>query len=106
MPLTILYKERDKIFGQEEKMTNHSHSPELIRMVTIWPDLNEGMRSNLLALAALSLLRHGKVTTGFAALGSGLRLRAAMFLRGTRDDLVLVGGHISGFFRNEKESLA
>lgn len=84
---------------------NNSHLSEVQRMSAIWPELSEGMRFNLLALAGLSLLRHGKLKHGFGALGSGARLRVGIFLRGTRDDLVLIGESLIGLFRPEEESL-
>jgi len=83
---------------------DNSHSPDLQRLVSVWPELSEGMRFNLLALAGLSLLKNGKVRSGFAALGSGARLRAGLFLRDTRDDLVLIGSHIVGAFRREEQT--
>ncbi len=85
-------------------MTN-SHSSEIQRMSTIWPELSEGMRFNLLALAGLSLLRHGKLKHGFGALGSGARLRTGMFLRQTRDDVIMIGEALVGLFRREEKSL-
>ncbi len=85
-------------------MTN-LHSSEIHRMSTIWPELSEGMRFNLLALAGLSLLRHGKLKHGFGALGTGARLRAGMFLRSTRNDLVLLSEGVVELFRQEEESL-
>lgn len=84
---------------------NYFRSPDLHRIASIWPEISEGMRFNLLALAGLSLLRHGKFKAGFGALGSGVRLRAGMFLRGTRDDLILIGSHITDLFRREEKSL-
>ena len=55
------------------------YSSDMERMLKIWPELNETMRSNLLALASLSLLKHGKVIPGVLTLGNSLGLRAGQF---------------------------
>lgn len=83
---------------------DHSHSPDLQRLFSVWPELSEGMRFNLLALAGLSLLKNGKVRSGFATLGTGARLRAGLFLRDTRDDLAMICSHIVGAFRREEQA--
>lgn len=74
---------------------NNNLSPELHRMQAIWPELNEGMRFNLLALASLSLLRHGKVKPGLMALASSLNYRARLFVRDTGSDIVMIGRQVS-----------
>ncbi len=85
---------------------DNSHSPDLQRLLSVWPELSEGMRFNLLALAGLSLLKNGKMRSGFATLGSSARLRTGLFLRDTRDDLAMIGGHIVGAFRGEEQTAA
>lgn len=74
---------------------NSTLSPELRRMLVIWPELSEGMRFNLLALASLSLLRHGKVKPGLIALASSLNYRARLFVRDTGSDLAMIGRQVT-----------
>lgn len=68
-----------------------THSPELRRMHALWPELSDGMRFNLLALASLSLLRHGKVKSGFIGLATSFSYRARLFVRDTGRDLAMIG---------------
>ena len=82
-----------------------THSPDLERMQKIWPELNETMRSNLLALASLSLLKHGKLGAGVLTLGSSLRLRGGLFLRRTRDEIIMIGKYVGDLVRHEEENL-
>lgn len=84
---------------------DNSYSPDLQRLLSVWPELSEAMRFNLLALAGLSLLKHGRLRSGLATLGSSARLRAGLFLRDTRDDLAMIGSHIVGAFRNEQTAV-
>ena len=81
-------------------------TPDLNRIQAIWPELNETMRSNLLALASLSLLKHGKVAPGLLTLGTSIWMRTGIFLRQTRDEVIMLGEYAGDFIRHEEETLA
>jgi hypothetical protein len=76
---------------------NFSLTPDQERILAVWPELSEGMRFNLLALASASLLRNGKVKAGMLTMGSALRYKAVVGLRHTRQDLGMLARNVAGF---------
>ena len=82
------------------------HSYDLNRVLAIWPELNETMRSNILAIASLSLLKHGKVGPGLLTLGSSLRLRTSAFLRQTKAEVITLSQYAGDLIRREEETPA
>jgi len=82
---------------------NNPNPPELQRMLSIWPELSEGMRFNILVLSGLSLLRNGKLKDGVAALGSGARFRAGLAFRDTREGLILAMQGFADLFRRQRQ---